>query len=275
LLFCAMPIWAAAQTPVTAIVEAGAARLETVTWGSGEPVIMLPGSGYSSSAFGLLGPELAKRGYRAIAVSPRGMRGSTGPLEGLTFRDYTADVAALIERVAGGRAHVLGWAWGNRIARTLATERPDRVGTITLIAAGGKFPSDPSMTDLNARLRQPNLSQAERERVWALRSLAPESDVAPLVAITESWPEANAAWNAAGRNIKLEEWWPGGRAPMLVVQGLQDKIAPPANGRDLKASYPDRVTLVEIDRAGHALLVEHPARIAEETAAFLRRHPLR
>jgi SAM-dependent methyltransferase len=44
--------------------------------------------------------ELARRGYRAIAVNPRGIRGSTGPLENITYHDYAADVAALIDRVA-------------------------------------------------------------------------------------------------------------------------------------------------------------------------------
>ena len=62
---------------------------------------------------------------------------------------------------------------------------------------------------------------------------------------------------------------------MLVIQGLQDKVAPPGNGRDLKTNYADRVTLVEIDGAGHGIVVEHPARIAEETVRFLAKHPLR
>ena len=61
---------------------------------------------------------------------------------------------------------------------------------------------------------------------------------------------------------------------MLVIQGLQDKVAPPGNGRDLKTADPDRVTLVEIDGAGHGVVVEQPARIADETVRFLGKHPL-
>ena len=71
-----------AQAPATAVVDVGRARLETVTWGTGEPIILLPGTGYSSTSFRLLGPELARRGFRAIAVNPRGVRGSTGTLDG-------------------------------------------------------------------------------------------------------------------------------------------------------------------------------------------------
>ena len=33
-----------AQGPATEVVDIGAARLETVTWGTGDPVILLPGT---------------------------------------------------------------------------------------------------------------------------------------------------------------------------------------------------------------------------------------
>jgi pimeloyl-ACP methyl ester carboxylesterase len=194
-------------------------------------------------------------------------------LEGITYHDFAADVGAVIDRMAGGRAHVLGWAWGNRIARCLAADSPARVASITLIAAGGKVPADPLAARLTEQLRQPGLSETERARLHGLRNLAPGSDVAPLLAIQESWPAAAAAQGAAGRATPLDQWWPGGSASMLVIQGLQDKIAPPGNGRDLRANYPDRVTLVEIDGAGHAVVVEHPTRIADETVKFLRQVP--
>jgi pimeloyl-ACP methyl ester carboxylesterase len=267
--------WLPSQEPVVAIVDLGRARLETAAWGSGDPVVLLPGTGYSSTSFRLLGPEIAKRGYRAIAVNPRGVRGSTGPLDGLTYHDYAADVGALIDRVAGGRAHVVGWAWGNRIARTLAADAPQRVAGVVLLAAGGKVPADPIVAETTARLREPGLSQEERTKTLALRLLAPGSDPALLGPIQESWPEAQASQAAAGRATRLEEWWSGGSTPMLVIQGLQDKVAPPGNGRDLEANYAGRVTLVDIDGAGHGLVVEQPARIAEEAARFFGEHPIR
>jgi pimeloyl-ACP methyl ester carboxylesterase len=264
-----------AQPPATAIVDVGRAQLETATWGAGDPIILLPGTGYSATAFGLIGPELARRGFRAIAVNPRGIRGSTGTLADLTYHDYAADIGALIDRVAGGRAHVLGWAWGNRIARTLAVDSPQRVVSVVLVAAGGKVPADPIVAETTKRLREPGLSQEERTRTLALRLLGPSSDPLLLLPIQESWPEAQASQAAAGRATRLEEWWPGGSAPMLVIQGLQDKVAPPGNGRDLKTNYPDRITLVEIDGAGHGIVVEHPVHIADEIAKFVAKHPLK
>ena len=97
---------------------------------------------------------------------------------------------------------------------------------------------------------------------------------APLLAIQESWPAAQASQAAAGRATRLEEWWSGGSAPLLVIQGLQDKVAPPGNGRDLKTNHPDRVSLVEIDGAGHGIVVEHPVRLADEIVRFIAKYPL-
>jgi pimeloyl-ACP methyl ester carboxylesterase len=54
-----------------------------------------------------------------------------------------------------------------------------------------------------------------------------------------------------------------------VIQGLQDQIAPPENGRMLKAEPPDRVELIELDGAAHALLPEQPAKIASAVTVFL------
>ena len=58
---------------------------------------------------------------------------------------------------------------------------------------------------------------------------------------------------------------------MLVVQGAQDLMAPPANGHMLAASYPERVELVDIERAGHLLYLEQPAAVVDAIAAYLRR----
>ena len=84
-----------------------------------------------------------------------------------------------------------------------------------------------SVAQLNEQLRRPGLTNDERTRILALRMLAPGSDPASLLAIQESWPAAQAAQAAAGRATPLDHWWGGGSAPMLVIQGLQDKIAPP------------------------------------------------
>jgi pimeloyl-ACP methyl ester carboxylesterase len=58
---------------------------------------------------------------------------------------------------------------------------------------------------------------------------------------------------------------------MLVVQGAEDVVAVPDNAKRLAAEFPERVTLVEIRHAGHALLPEQPEQVEKAILAYLRR----
>ncbi|TMN20637.1 alpha/beta hydrolase [Pseudoxanthomonas sp. X-1] len=56
--------------------------------------------------------------------------------------------------------------------------------------------------------------------------------------------------------------------PVLVVWGAQDRLVPPANGKDFAAWIP-HARLVAIDQAGHAPAVEQPQRFLEAALPFL------
>jgi pimeloyl-ACP methyl ester carboxylesterase len=57
---------------------------------------------------------------------------------------------------------------------------------------------------------------------------------------------------------------------LLVIQGLQDTVAPPENGHMMKEAMGDR-ELIDIDGAGRALLPEQPEKIAGAIIGFARR----
>jgi pimeloyl-ACP methyl ester carboxylesterase len=80
--------------------------LRAKTWGKGETVILLPGTGQDTSWFEGIAPGMAAAGFQVIAVNPRGIAGSTGTLEGLTLHDYARDIALLIEKLGVSRAHL-------------------------------------------------------------------------------------------------------------------------------------------------------------------------
>jgi pimeloyl-ACP methyl ester carboxylesterase len=217
------------------------ALLEIGSLGSGAPVVCLPGQGGAGTEqFGALAEALAAAGYRCIAVNPRGVGSSRGPLAGIGLRDLADDVAELIVR-EGGAAHVVGRAFGNRVARALAAAHPERVTSLTLLAAGGLVPGRPG---------------------------PPRAAAAP--AQGARWRQAARAQRRAAEATPLSEWWDGGTAPMLVVQGLDDRIAPPENGRSLARRHPDRVRLLELEGAGHDPLRERPDRVIPAVLAFLR-----
>ena len=56
---------------------------------------------------------------------------------------------------------------------------------------------------------------------------------------------------------------------MLIIQGLDDLLAPPANGRVLQDKLGNRVKLVELEHTAHALLPEQPEIIAQTILDFI------
>ena len=56
---------------------------------------------------------------------------------------------------------------------------------------------------------------------------------------------------------------------MLVIQGLDDLIAPKENVRNLLNKLAGRVTLAELENAGHAIIVEQTDKLAEIILGFV------
>lgn len=101
--------------------------------GTGEPLVLVHGSGAQASTWrGALG-DLAAGGYRVIAYDRRGFGRSTHrPVR--DYRVHVADLAAVIEGV-GAPVHVLGWSSGGNAALALAVERPDLYRSAVIIEA--------------------------------------------------------------------------------------------------------------------------------------------
>jgi pimeloyl-ACP methyl ester carboxylesterase len=210
--------------------------------GDGPTVVLLPGrGGEGPEQYDVLGPALAAAGFRAVAVNLRGVGNSAGTLDELSLHGLARDIAGVI-KATGAPAHLVGRALGNRVARCTAMDFPAMVKSVTLLAAGGLVPP---------HLDQP-LANPQRPR----RQL-------------RYWRAAGQAHEHAAQSTPLDEWWPGGNAPMLIVQGLADRIAVPENGRRLAADYPDRVRLREIPGAGHGVLFERPDIVVPEVIAFV------
>ena len=221
-------------------VVAGPVELEVGTLGSGTAVLLLPGEGGSGTEqYAELGRALAAAGLRAVAVNPRGVSRSSGPLAGLTLHDLAGDVLAVAARY-GTPAHVVGRGFGNRLARCFASDFPQAVRSVTLVAAGGRIPP--------LRSLRPPAHRRRRKR----------------------WRAAGAVQRQASASTPLEHWWSGGSAPMLVIQGLDDDVAPPENGRSLARDHPGRVRLLEVAGSGHEVLAERPDVVVPAIVAFVR-----
>jgi pimeloyl-ACP methyl ester carboxylesterase len=261
---------ATGQEQVT-FAQNGDAKLRVFTEGSGPAIVLLPGQGRGPRDFDEVAKHLVSAGYRVVRPEPRGFGESVGPVEGVTLRDNAQDVAAAIEKVGAAPAIVVGWAYGNRVARMLASERPELVRGVVLIAAGGKFPPKPEVMTGLRTVQDQSLPLEKRAEVARTILYGPKSTISATEMRLDDVSAATIKAQSLSPTIPLEAWWDGGKAPMLVLQGLHDVIAPPENGRSLRQDHPERVTLVEFEDLGHAMVRERPDLVADAIVTWAKK----
>jgi pimeloyl-ACP methyl ester carboxylesterase len=100
--------------------------------GAGDPLVLVHGSWSETFTWGLAMPGLAAA-MRVIAYDRIGHgQSATAPAGPLSRRRHEDDLAALIETVAGGRAHVAGNSYGGSIALGLAVRRPELLRSLSV-----------------------------------------------------------------------------------------------------------------------------------------------
>jgi pimeloyl-ACP methyl ester carboxylesterase len=243
----------------------GEAVIEYQIDGKGPAVLMIASLGRPVSDFNELSAKLVEAGYSTIRPQPRGIGGSTGPMNGLSLRDLAAD--AMMSTADYNPIIVVGHAFGQRVARMLAAQYADRVKRVVMLAAGGKARMLPGAGEALRAVFDAALPAEQHMDAVRFAFFAPGND--PAVWRDGWYPAVAQMQTAATQASKVEDWWGAGKARLLVVQGLQDVVAPPENGRLIKDEFGDRVTLQEIDGAGHAMLPERPKEIAAAILNFL------
>jgi len=232
------------------------------------PIALVPSAARSASDFNELVSALNDAGHRTIAMQPRGIDGSALPSLRVSLHTYAADLEAVLAAEVGGEpVVVIGHAYGNRIARTLATDLPERVRALVLLAAGGSKPTPPEATRAISRALFSIWPEGMRREAIHFAFFADGSSV-PATWLRGWYPRAGLAQANAFDRSPFAEWGAGGRAPILVVQAAQDVVAAGA-GERLQQRFPARVLVETIEGAGHALLPEQPERVSRVVLAYL------
>ena len=79
---------------------------------------------------------------------------------------------------------------------------------------------------------------------------------------------AAAAQMVTVRATPARTWWTAGGAPLLLVQAVEDPIAPSGNADALRRDVGSKLTLVTLAHASHAMLPEQPAAIGVALAQY-------
>lgn len=221
---------------------------------------MVPSLGRGPSDFDHLSDALRAAGHRPFAIGP--------VFDGADLHELATEVATTVRAVENGEAvHVIGHAFGQRVVRCFASDHPHLARSVTCLCAGGKVMPTQEVLDALSRVFDTTLDDDEHLDAVATAFFAPGNDPA---AWRDGWDaEVARRQTAANRATDVGDWWLAGHAPVLVVQPLQDRAAPPENGHALAADLGSRATLVTIDGAGHALLPEQPRTVADAVIEFV------
>jgi len=242
-------------------------QIEVLAQGEGPPIVLLPSLGRGATDFDLIAGRLAGANFRVLRPQPRGIGQSRGPMAGIDLHDYAADVALVITQAGRGPALVAGHAFGNRVARMLATDRPDLVRAVCLIAANvGHAPSPPAVRDAIKASADPTRPVAERIAGLRFAFFAPGNDPQAWL---EGWhPDVLAAQRIAGDRTARSEDYAGGTAPILYLQPDQDPLGHVEDAQEFKRALGERVTIVVIENTSHGVIAEQPDAVSEALIAY-------
>jgi pimeloyl-ACP methyl ester carboxylesterase len=252
-------------------------RIEVAVEGRGPLIVMLPSRGRGAEDFDDVAGELVKAGFRVLRPQPRGAALSLGPMQNLTLHDLAHDVAAVIRNAGdGGPAIIVGHAFGSWVARMTAIDHPELVRGVVMAAAAAKaYPAGfAGAKELSEAVRKSGdftLPTSERLRYLRVAFFAPNSDARTWL---QGWhPAADVIQLAAGRATQQSEWWSGGTVPLLDLQGELDPFKPRAMSNEMRDEFGERVSVVVIPDASHALMPEQPDAVAAAILAWIGKLP--
>jgi pimeloyl-ACP methyl ester carboxylesterase len=260
------PAASAEVTRSREIVRYDSVEIDLIAEGRGPLIVMLPSRGRDSEDFDDVASRLAEAGYRVLRPQPRGAGRSTGPLEGIRLQDLARDVAHVIAREQAGPAVIAGHAYGNWVARMTATDHPALVRGIVLMAAAARtFPDE-----LRAVVQQSaDANLPDGQRLAALRKgfFLPAHDASVWL---RGWaPAANKVQGAAASATKQAEYWQAGTVPMLDLVPDRDPFKPREKWNESRDEFGERVSVVVIPNASHALIPEQPGAVVDAILAWI------
>lgn len=233
--------------------------------GAGPPILLIHGFGsnhavnwQSTSWFA----TLTEAGRRIIAMDVRGHGASEKLYRSEDYRPslMADDAASLLDHLGLGRADVMGYSMGGRIAAVLAIEHPAKARTLIIGGMGmGIVEGIGGEEEIVAALEAPSIEQAAGQAGIAYRKFAEQtsSDRRALAACIIGQRETIAAENLG----KI-------RVPTLIAVGAKDKVAGSAHRL---ASLIPGAEVLEIPNRDHMLATGDKA-YKTGVLAFLAKH---
>ena len=243
--------------------------------GAGPPLVFVHGAAGDSR---LWQPQLAGLADEFTVVAwdePGAGRSSDLPAD-FGLADYAHCLAALIESLDLGPAHVAGLSWGGTVAQELYRHHPESVASLILADTYAGWKGSLPAEEVRARVAGVHqmLAAGREEFDPTLPGLFAGDPPAAYVPLLED-VAADVRPESLGRQLFIMaeadqcDLLPRIAVPTLLIWGEHDGRSPLAVARQCEAAIPD-TRLVVIPGAGHVSNLECPEEFNEAVREFCR-----
>ncbi len=249
--------------------------------GSGDPVLLIGGTGADTFLWFRQVPELSKQ-FQVIVFDTRGSGRSDKPEQPYTVRMFADDTAGLLNGLNIDKASIVGVSLGGLIAEQFAIAYPQMVTHLVLADTGfgGPHMVKPSIFNLIPALfamRRSGDPARDIQNMFEVFTSKEWCQQHPdLVKQYVDWrvahpqpPEAYKRQNAAVKTFDGENLISQIKVPVLIVHGAKDRVVPVKNAHLLKAKLP-QARLMIFPNAGHAALIQFAEEFNTTLAQFLK-----
>jgi pimeloyl-ACP methyl ester carboxylesterase len=263
------------------IASVNGVRISFEEYGSGEPVLLVMGSGGSARQWTPNQvPALTAAGYRVITMDNRGVPPSDVGPEGFTLADMVADVAGLIGTLGIGPCRTVGFSLGAMIVQELLLAHANLITQAVLMATRGRTDAlRTAMSAAESELLDSGVVLPMRYAavVHAMRYLSPQTlndkdrirdwlDIFELSRRDSSIARAQRGLEMIGN--RLAEYRRI-KSQCLVIAFQDDLIAPPHLCREVADHIPD-CKYEDVAGCGHYGYLEEPDVVNSLIISFFR-----
>jgi pimeloyl-ACP methyl ester carboxylesterase len=250
--------------PTWRTVDVDGAAMRVMEAGDGDPLLFLHGWGLSAQTYAEGLTRLTGAGVKVIAPSLPGFGGSDGPpLRGIDLPAYAHRVGRLLDVMGVDKpVFVAGHSFGGGVALQLATDRPERVRSLTVINSIGGAPGQRSGLESSSwfgwmlgSLGELSPRDLARSAPSMMRAFIPNLLRKPLTLALTARLALTADLGAQA--AKLVETG----MPVLFIWGDEDRLVLPGALGEIVGSLP-----AEVVHGRHGWLLSKP----DEFATLLR-----
>jgi len=259
------------------IVRANGLEIAYERVGDGPPLVFVHGA---ASDARMWRPQLAALAdeFTVVAWDEPGAGRSSDVPSDFGLADYSECLAALIDALNSGPAHVAGLSWGGTVALELYRHHPGLVATLILVDTYAGWKGSLPEEEVRARLEglRQMLTAPAGEFDPTLPGLFggdPPAEFVPLLEAMASdvRPESMRTSLLLMAEADQRDLLPRIAVPTLLIWGELDARSPLDVARQLERAIPD-TKLVVIPDVGHMSNLERPELFNDAVREFCRTH---